>query len=231
MDRICTVCGESFQSKTKRAKYCSKVCANHSRFNKTHEQIRQDNEVLGKQVLNLYRSGLNDRQIAEKVGRSITWIYQTRKRMGLPRQKSNSQRERERLARWREEFQKEQRVCKMCKAEFSPVRKNQLFCCPSCEKKNNHQVNDIKRKRLEKKRKTDDISLNDVFLKYRGICYLCGGKCDLHAVKVVNGVPHPLGDYPSREHIIPLSKGGLHTWDNIQLAHIRCNASKGVRLI
>ena len=32
--------------------------------------------------------------------------------------------------------------------------------------------------------------------------------------------------YPTLDHIIPLSKGGSHTWDNVQLAHMGCNAGK-----
>jgi 5-methylcytosine-specific restriction endonuclease McrA len=32
------------------------------------------------------------------------------------------------------------------------------------------------------------------------------------------------------DHIIPLSKGGTHTWDNVRPAHRRCNELKGDRL-
>lgn len=231
MNRICAVCGCEFQSKTARAKYCSKICANHSRFRRSWSQITQDNENLKKIILEKYESGLNDVKIAEQIGKSTTWVRKKRIEMNLPRQKSNVQRERERLDRWREEFQRERRVCKRCGAEYSPIRVNQLYCSQICEKRNNHQVNDIKRKRLEQNQHVDDISLDDVFLKYKGICYLCGGKCDYKAVRVVNGIPHPLGDYPSREHIRPLSRGGRHTWENIRLAHIRCNSSKGVKLL
>lgn len=34
----------------------------------------------------------------------------------------------------------------------------------------------------------------------------------------------------SFDHIIPLSRGGPHTIENIQLAHLRCNKSKGAKL-
>ena len=33
----------------------------------------------------------------------------------------------------------------------------------------------------------------------------------------------------SLDHIIPLSKGGEHVYENCQLAHRRCNSSKGTR--
>jgi len=29
------------------------------------------------------------------------------------------------------------------------------------------------------------------------------------------------------EHIIPISKGGTHTWDNVAPAHAKCNFEKG----
>jgi HNH endonuclease len=36
--------------------------------------------------------------------------------------------------------------------------------------------------------------------------------------------PHP--ESPSLDHIIPLAKGGTHTLDNVQLAHLQCNCLK-----
>jgi len=228
MNRICVVCGKEFQAKTDRAKYCCKECSLHSRYKRTNEQIKIDNENLKKQLLDLYENGMNDRQIAEQIGKCIEWVRDKRIEIGLPRQKSKKQREKERLDKWREAFKNERRICKRCKAEFSPVRVHQLFCCPDCQRRHSHQVHDIERKRLERQQAIDDISLDAVYQKYGGICYLCGEKCDYQAVRVYNGIPHPLGNYPSREHIVPLSKGGLHTWNNVRLAHIRCNARKGV---
>lgn len=34
---------------------------------------------------------------------------------------------------------------------------------------------------------------------------------------------------PSMDHIVPLSRGGAHTLDNVHLTHYRCNLSKGNR--
>ena len=33
-------------------------------------------------------------------------------------------------------------------------------------------------------------------------------------------------NYPSIDHVIPVSKGGTHTWDNVKLAHRHCNTMK-----
>jgi 5-methylcytosine-specific restriction endonuclease McrA len=35
---------------------------------------------------------------------------------------------------------------------------------------------------------------------------------------------------PSIDHIVPLAHGGLHVEENLQLAHYRCNLSKGARV-
>ena len=32
--------------------------------------------------------------------------------------------------------------------------------------------------------------------------------------------------YPSIDHIYPVSKGGMHAWNNVQLAHRKCNTYK-----
>lgn len=36
--------------------------------------------------------------------------------------------------------------------------------------------------------------------------------------------------YPSIDHIIPMKKGGGHTWDNVQVAHRICNSIKGAKI-
>ena len=36
---------------------------------------------------------------------------------------------------------------------------------------------------------------------------------------------------PQLDHIIPMSKGGGHTWDNVQCACARCNNQKHARIL
>lgn len=68
----------------------------------------------------------------------------------------------------------------------------------------------------------DSITLKRCIEKYGGVCQICGKPVDENDIK--NG--HIRRNYPTVDHIIPLSKGGLHTWDNVQLAHMACNAGK-----
>ena len=36
---------------------------------------------------------------------------------------------------------------------------------------------------------------------------------------------------PTVDHILPLAKGGTHTWDNVQLAHWSCNSDKSDTIV
>jgi 5-methylcytosine-specific restriction endonuclease McrA len=54
----------------------------------------------------------------------------------------------------------------------------------------------------------------------QGICALCNGL-----------VTDQTGPWrPSIDHIIPISRGGLHKVENLQLAHYRCNLKKHNKL-
>lgn len=68
----------------------------------------------------------------------------------------------------------------------------------------------------------EGVTLKQVRIKYKDICQICGKPIDATAIE--NG--HIKRLYPTIDHIIPLSKGGAHTWDNVQLAHMMCNSGK-----
>lgn len=54
-----------------------------------------------------------------------------------------------------------------------------------------------------------------------------GWRCGLCGDRVEQGLKWPNPDALSLDHILPIAKGGKHTRDNVQLAHLRCNWSKG----
>lgn len=56
------------------------------------------------------------------------------------------------------------------------------------------------------------------------VCGICGEPIDF----TLSG-RHPMGR--SVDHVLPRAKGGAHTWANCQLAHLRCNLSKGARVL
>jgi len=56
-----------------------------------------------------------------------------------------------------------------------------------------------------------------------------GWVCGLCSAPVVRELRYPDPHSPTIDHVIPLAKGGPHTRGNVQLAHLRCNISKGAR--
>ena len=104
------------------------------------------------------------------------------------------------------------------------------------KKERKTQRNKIKELRREGRIKNNgeidkDITLDKLYIRDNGICSLCGGECDYRDCKVNEKGHFITGSlYPSIDHIIPLSKGGTHTWGNIQLAHFRCNSIKSDKI-
>lgn len=69
----------------------------------------------------------------------------------------------------------------------------------------------------------ESVTLKACVERYGGICQICGRPVD--GTALVNG--HITRLYPTIDHITPISQGGTHTWDNVQLAHMCCNSGKG----
>lgn len=82
-------------------------------------------------------------------------------------------------------------------------------------------------------RRADKLGVEDIttrldlvaFLMERdkGICQLCHEPIEDRLF----GKRDP--GMPSIDHVIPLARGGSHALDNLQLAHLQCNLSKGDR--
>lgn len=76
-----------------------------------------------------------------------------------------------------------------------------------------------KRRALKYKTQIEPINEKIVYLRDGWICQHCKKRVD-------KKFKHPNPMSASLDHIIPLSKGGTHTYDNVQLAHLGCNSSK-----
>ena len=103
---------------------------------------------------------------------------------------------------------------------------NPKFCSLSCRKRFYKRESRNKRRMICEEAASDSISLYELSKRDGNICYLCGGKVDASDYKMVDGA-FVAGDlFPSIDHVIPLSKGGTHTWGNVKLAHHLCNSVK-----
>lgn len=74
-----------------------------------------------------------------------------------------------------------------------------------------------------------NISLKDLSIRDNDICWLCGKPVDWTDY-TMDGDTFIAGNmYPSIDHVRPLSRGGLHEWGNVKLAHRICNSIKSNR--
>lgn len=76
---------------------------------------------------------------------------------------------------------------------------------------------DVQAKRRARKRAlpAEDVKRSLVFERDEGTCGICGEAVDP-------------ADW-HLDHVVPLAKGGHHTYENVQVAHPGCNQSKGAR--
>ena len=113
------------------------------------------------------------------------------------------------------------------------VHGNKLYCSPECKKKavtrntrntyrrnpNRAQNNNAIRRAMILERSTENVRREAVFDRDGWECHICGGGID-RAAKW----PDPLS--VTLDHVIPLAKGGDHSYGNCKAAHWGCNLKK-----
>lgn len=131
------------------------------------------------------------------------------------------------------------RTCKVCQCEFTRKWAHDV-CSDACQEIINKPKRRVASKATRKKRRA--LGLDDHGKAYKrakrcGVAYEViqrrkvyerdGWMCLLCRKPIKQGVvvPHPLS--ATLDHIIPMSKGGSHTYSNVQCAHFSCNWMKG----
>ena len=117
---------------------------------------------------------------------------------------------------------KKDKTCAYCGKIFHSQYTEARYCSKSCKRR--YRGTNFK-DRCKKYNVFYDpfVTPIKVFERDHYQCKICGLLCntDDNTWNGFIGAWHPTVD-----HIIPLSKGGTHTWDNVQCAHARCNSVK-----
>jgi endogenous inhibitor of DNA gyrase (YacG/DUF329 family) len=238
----CPICGERFEIGKNGAliKYCSQDCADEARRIRNRERWREANpgwddgtnkvcEWCGKEFTVPARNAHIARFCSDKC--KDTWHSRQDGRLPwdawkviLDKQKEETKKikEVERRARMKT------KECTECGKTFETMQPNQLTCSTECSRQRSNRL----KWQREEKRYNDtnlvdkDISLKVLYKRDKGICYICGGKCNFKDHTKTNGNFIAGPTYPSIDHLIPIARGGMHAWDNVKLAHHHCNAMK-----
>lgn len=193
----CAICGNAYTKRNGKSKYCSDECKREA-TRRRQKKWREDHPDYMKEW-----HEANPDYVSE-------WAEAH----------PNYSRDRSRAKRGTVERKRE---CVICGASFTTTLPHKITCSTNCRRKlrNRHSDN-----RLEGKVVDSDITLEKLFKRDGGVCYLCGEPCDWSdRTKTITGM-----NYPSIDHVYPLSKGGLHAWDNVKLAHFGCNIRKSNNL-
>lgn len=120
------------------------------------------------------------------------------------------------------------KVCPVCNSLFTGYKK---YCSEICSKRQQNKNHDIGRRLKVKKAMVDKgISLEKLYRRDRGQCYICGKACDWNDYQIIDGAFIAGKTYPSIDHVIPLAKDGEHSWENVKLAHFVCNSLKSDKI-
>lgn len=131
---------------------------------------------------------------------------------------------------WNQPFEQEAvSFCPVCNSAFYGRPK---YCSDDCMRRACNSKGKDKRLRRLRDRQIDDITLQALYERDNGKCWICGGDCDFDDYfRDQNNNFIVGGNYPSIDHVYPLSKGGLHSWDNVKLAHHYCNTVKSNKVV
>ena len=231
--RECIVCGKVFTTWLPHKKTCSDACK------KAHE-IERNKGRKRNSTKKRTSEEEHERYIVRKYGSEDNYQKWLAEQEAL-KQELEQRREQERQARkeayenqleeWRiaREARKEANhrkdFCIVCGKEYETYNPAQKTCSKECGKKLAHAH---KHKRIPKNQLVDkDITLEALYRRDSGVCYLCGKKCDWNDKTDKSVGPA----YPSIDHMKPISRGGLHAWTNVKLAHFECNWKKSDALL
>jgi 5-methylcytosine-specific restriction endonuclease McrA len=116
-----------------------------------------------------------------------------------------------------------ERVCALpeCDKVFTPKR--HLDRC--CGRVHGRLLTDVesfhKRRAIKRGTATRPVRLDEIAERDGNRCHICRRKIGRHVY------PHPRSR--SLDHLVPLTKGGEHTPENVRLACLGCNVAKGNR--
>lgn len=136
------------------------------------------------------------------------------------------------LRRFVSSKEKASRECAVCsKAVGYTFGRARLYCSSECRKQSPSYV--ASKKAAKHKRKAlkrganggESINPIAVFLAAGWKCQLCGKPTPQR----LRGTTHKRA--PELDHVRPLSKGGTHTWDNVQCLCRECNGWKSDRVV
>ena len=214
---ICKNCGIEYMPKQgDRITYCSRECSYEWKTKQA-----KINEPHVKAVRKAYKTA---------------WLKAKKEQLRPIREaakiKQNEEKELRAKQKNEEYIKKRTKSCEECGVTFVGTTVGMKYCGKACSSRAGNRMKDIKRRtRLKENGKIEwDISIEKLIKRDNNVCHICRAKCDITDKYIDDKGTVICGDnYPSVDHVRPVSNGGTHTWGNVKLAHRGCNTVKGAR--
>ncbi len=231
LEHTCSHCGVTFIPKRKnRITFCSTDCRIDSQKNERQKRLKI--KEIEKALIEIKK--LSELKVCKYCGKEFNSTNHSRKYCSDSCIKAiNREKERDRSKLIHDKTAKYLK-CKECGKEFKPEypSKRRIFCSKECCRKYGNKISkktEAGRARKAKERFDRRTSFEKVisekiipikvYESHNWVCGICGRKINPKLI-------HPHLKSASLDHIIPISKGGSHTYDNLQPAHLICNSYK-----
>ena len=236
LTKTCPVCGKTFKTWKSRQIVCSTECST-KRKNRveylTDEQKEKRKEYDRQKYLKTHPNA-RKRNMEEEHKHHLERIEREkaeREKRRIEREKIQAERRAEKdrikaenISKWLE--YEAEHICCECGATFTAHYPTTKYCSNSCARKR-HRT----RKRYKDITIDKDITLRMLANRDHNQCQICGLFVDWSDYMETDATIICGDMYPSIDHITPISLGGLHSWDNVQLAHRKCNTRKGNKYV
>ena len=211
-NRVCVGCGSEFRKKysgRNKGLYCSRECA----FKNCQHYNRSPKHPISDGILE-WAFGWKKCRVCR------CDFYATKTNSGICSDECRKQRAREKAGNWYNQKHGDTRPCASC---GNVINRNGKRMCEECRRigkaESRRASKSIRRAREKTNGPYELIRATAVFKRDEWICRLCNQPTESH-----EKVPHPRA--PTIDHIMPISKGGTHTMDNVQCACFECNWMK-----
>lgn len=128
----------------------------------------------------------------------------------------------------RKEYELVTSTCAKCGEQFTYERiaKYKKFCSEKC-RRGYHKKLDRRKRRNAPTGGSFRPTWERLYKAGNKTCYLCGGRVDVKDYTVnENGVFIAGKNYPCVDHVTALANGGLDSYENARIAHMKCNSLK-----
>lgn len=194
--KVCKVCGKPFDSFREAQVTCSPECAKE--YKRNYEAERNKGEMTREQRFAKLKEDAQKRKEIRVARKSLVTVLNAHANMQI------------------------RRTCKYCGAEFHSTFNKVSYCSEECKRLWKNRRRD---KRIPKAAVVDtDITIKRLYKRDGGVCWICGRTCDWNDWRTAkSGHPFPGKTYPTKDHVIPISRGGKESWLNVRIACHECN--------